>query len=651
MPSSINFNGRRRYRPNIYAQVVNDLSTSQGVSVGNLAIVGEFPTFKANTPAFFNDPNDLLDFIGEREQDLKKIVSLMFSPLSTSQGSINSLHITNVSPNTQASHLFNGVKVKSLFWGNERNLRVKIEQNTDGITYDLEVKTESGETETESAVGEGIVCTLSYTSATVNETFDDMFLTVDATDLILTAQKDIANADISNLQTLNAGMDGSITLKVLSAQSVESEFTVIGLSSSGSALTEVLTVPSTAGQDDLIVSTNTFSEITSIQGTSVGSFVGDVEVSFDLLNKPLANISDIGKELTSITNLNDDYSGTFTAELPDSILKGEQLDLLAQTSIFSADGNTKASLKSDVDSLVEWFKGSAFVTAERVSGTAPTPSSTSVRLSGGSFSTPITSNWQSAFDSLKYKDVNTVIPFTDDVDVHIIADQHATDSAEESGLERNVWVGTSSDRTIQQAYAGWSKKLNSRNVAVACQSIVLTNGDELAPKFTACLLASVQGSTAIAEPLTRKLITGEVVDTEENFDRNEDASEGIKKGLVILNDPLNVGFLRVERSVTSWLKDNNPVYSEVSSNESVNSSIRELRSVLQSEIGSAITEGKTSRLTDVCSSALSEQVDLGIIKAFKDLSVSLSGDVANVNYSLSAVEPLNFITVTANVQR
>ena len=44
---------------------------------------------------------------------------------------------------------------------------------------------------------------------------------------------------------------------------------------------------------------------------------------------------------------------------------------------------------------------------------------------------------------------------------------------------------------------------------------------------------------------------------------------------------------RVERSVTTYLEDDNPIFSEVSANESVNASIRGLRSQLDALIGTA----------------------------------------------------------------
>ena len=186
-------------------------------------------------------------------------------------------------------------------------------------------------------------------------------------------------------------------------------------------------------------------------------------------------------------------------------------------------------------------------------------------------------------------------------------------------------------------------------MAITSQSIIV-GGNTLDPRFTAALLASIQGATSISEPMTRKKPTSIVTGTVENFDREEDASLAIRRGIVFFADPNTTG-LRVERSVTTWLKDNNPVYSEVSANESMNFSIKLLREALQNQIGTKITNARKSIVLKVAEKALTEQKKNGIIKDYKDLTVILSGDVANVKYSLAVIEPLNFITITANITR
>src|SRR6056300_1058034 len=139
----------------------------------------------------------------------------------------------------------------------------------------------------------------------------------------------------------------------------------------------------------------------------------------------------------------------------------------------------------------------------------------------------------------------------------------------------------------------------------------------LKKKNTDCLNTGMQGSTPNAKTLTRKVPTSFVLETVENFEREKEASKAIRKGLVILADPNNTGF-RIERSVTSYVKDNNPIYSEVSANESINSCVKFLRQALQSKIGNKITAGSKSDVENIAKSNLAEQKNLGYILDFKD---------------------------------
>jgi hypothetical protein len=108
---------------------------------------------------------------------------------------------------------------------------------------------------------------------------------------------------------------------------------------------------------------------------------------------------------------------------------------------------------------------------------------------------------------------------------------------------------------------------------------------------------------------------------------------------------------RVERSVTTWLKDDNPIYSEVSANESINASVRDLRSALDIYIGDANRSMTANRIKSIVEARLNRQVLDGVIKAFKDVVLEDLGDTLNVNYTVASVEPINFIRITASVAR
>ena len=128
-----------------------------------------------------------------------------------------------------------------------------------------------------------------------------------------------------------------------------------------------------------------------------------------------------------------------------------------------------------------------------------------------------------------------------------------------------------------------------------------------------------------------------------------DANEAIQKGIASLSyDALG---WRIERSVTSYMTDDNPIYSEVSANESVNTSVRTLRNRLNIEIGNPILSSTSSALKGFTQSSLEDQVRDGVIKAWQNLIIEDLGDTFSISYEVAAVEPLNFIKIIANVVR
>lgn len=308
---------------------------------------------------------------------------------------------------------------------------------------------------------------------------------------------------------------------------------------------------------------------------------------------------------------------------------------------------TPASISADVASLVEWFSGSRYVEAVRQDGQAPT-TFTLERLAGGSSSGSITDeNLQTALDAIKRQPINTIAFMGTAVAQQKLVRQHCKDAGFEAGYNRNAWFGTTANQSLLSALSGWSKELNDMDCAVTPQSIIV-GSRTLDPMWTALLLASMQNATPAGTPLTKKSPTRLVLGTSENFDREGEAESAIRKGLVIFTDPSSTG-LSVERSVTTWLEDNNPVWSEVSANESVNQSLRNLRSALISQVGTAITSSKRGDLLNSATRELAQQKADGLIFEFSNVSVTLSGDTASVKYDVSVAQPLNFITITANV--
>ena len=89
----------------------------------------------------------------------------------------------------------------------------------------------------------------------------------------------------------------------------------------------------------------------------------------------------------------------------------------------------------------------------------------------------------------------------------------------------------------------------------------------------------------------------------------------------------------------------------MSANESVNASLRDLRAGLDPFVGEPNKGLTANRIKSIVEARLNRQVLDGVIKAFKDVVLEDLGDTLNVGYTVAAVEPLNFIRVTASVAR
>ena len=171
---------------------------------------------------------------------------------------------------------------------------------------------------------------------------------------------------------------------------------------------------------------------------------------------------------------------------------------------------------------------------------------------------------------------------------------------------------------------------------------------EAGPEWLAIVMMCLQGALPAAEPLTRKLPN--ILDTTESWIREDDVNEAIKRGIVCVGLGLS-NDLRVERSITTWRSDNESFNTEVSCRESVNTCLRELRKFLDGELGGKILNTTVGRLLNLSENRLRQLREAGIIQDFANVAVRRVADTVFVDFDLAAVEPLNFIRITANLVR
>ena len=105
MPTSITLDGSRIYRPGVYGVIDASALGGAGVSTGNVAVVGAFPTIEQNQPLTFTSARAVRDFDVE-DLDLQLIARLAFAPSTDAAvpGGAGTLTVVNTQGTTQASY-------------------------------------------------------------------------------------------------------------------------------------------------------------------------------------------------------------------------------------------------------------------------------------------------------------------------------------------------------------------------------------------------------------------------------------------------------------------------------------------------------------------------------------------------------------------
>jgi len=362
---------------------------------------------------------------------------------------------------------------------------------------------------------------------------------------------------------------------------------------------------------------------------------------------PVASSNSLNDVLDQIQALAISDVASWTISFASTDMPLSRLDKVAETNITHPN---QLLLKDNAARLVDVLANDAFISAARTSGSQGISAVALTRFSGGAANSGLNSaNFQIALDSLKDTAINTLVVFPASAELQALALQHCKDAAAEFGMNRNMW-GASSANDVDTAYASHSAALNSELASIVFQGFTEIGGQVYTPSHLAVLLAAMQNSLPAGTPLTKKRVRSAIASMSPAISDNAEIEEILGKGLVAITNFRPIG-LSVERSITTWMLDDNPIKSEVSSMASVNQSVRQLRSAVISKIGARITLGMANDLQAAAVKELSQQKADGLIFDFANVEVILSGDTASVTYDVAAAEPLNFITITANIVR
>lgn len=420
---------------------------------------------------------------------------------------------------------------------------------------------------------------------------------------------------------------------------LQSTLTISGdthtLSLNRNGLTELFSVEN----DALLIITN----------NSGGSIEYELaEGTFSLLDANAATLLSVDSSeaptLRALAGLIDQLDG-ISAELADPTNAPlAELDYMSATISDSAS----SELKAPAFRLKRELSSSALVSASLDNtSTAATFSAGTETATGGAQGSTL--DYEAALASIEAQSFQLVVLFSLSAADQSKLGAHL-DAAARAGYERQAYTAIDSTSALSTAKSR-AVSLNAPDIALAAQSIEVFNpaGERvtLDARYTALMFAAMQAGSDTAEPLTRK--RPRVISFSQAWDSHADAEAALRSGLIFMSRD-NIG-ARIERGLTTWLEDNNPIYSEISAYESLLVSVRDIRLALSDQIGRPTRASQKTLIESRVNARLTAQVLDGTLKGFANVTLEDLGDQIAVSYDAAPVEPLNFITLTAVARR
>lgn len=695
MPTAVNFKGVFSRRPGVYADV--DTSALEvGVTTTNrMAIVADMPFLQQGVTKTLTSQGALLK-VEPTSKFLQDVAKIVFNPANDPNVTGSPAAITLVSPNpsTQAKRTLtcgsvNNLDVKARSFGTFGNtIAVRVQNNaSDSALRDILIK-KGSEVEKFNAVGTGNVFTAQYTASEATTVTGEYAratgLTIKSTVADTTSSLDVTGGGNSVTYAITDATDVAIkgTVKIsltkvagsnLGASDNALTATIVGTNLAGAATTENVVF------DDASVltktSTNSFATITSV-AIALGSglsgstrYQADVEFSYVVNASEHSTIQSAIDEINGLSSKG--YGASVVQPFYTSSVNFNKMDLLTGTDMKSGTLGFKADLQEYVR-IIDTFSAlcsAAEVTAagggalDQTSGVVSGDETTGlVFLTGGSQTAEASltsTNWATAIDALRPAidpvsqeaiDVQTIVLFNTDEDVQKDLRAHCIYMAGAGKNECNGWVAMPTEQSLSTIRTR-SKALNTRHLALVFQDVTITAADgsnkKLDPRYLALMLASIQNSTATGVPQTSKLINALKVHQASGLNLM-DSIEDLLESSVVTIMPSQLGY-KVERSLTT-LQSDNQAFNEVSGNESINTSIRDLRTGLDQKIGQPNVATTLASVTSIVKSRLRDQVVGGTIKAINEGSVEAvdQGDSILIRYTAAPTLPINFIKIEAS---
>lgn len=390
----------------------------------------------------------------------------------------------------------------------------------------------------------------------------------------------------------------------------------------------------------------------------------------DSLNIPLA-----GKSVQDLVDIIDNHAN-FTATTVIKLANAKQAsDLNVVTTaanLISGPVNLKASQKE----LLDIINGeSSLVSAVKLAGIEGVPEvMAKTFMTGAARGASSNTTFQTGFDALLATRCNTVVPlisrdatalatigetdpastFTADA-VNLQAVAHCiTASNTKNRSERNCYVSKKDTFVNVQDD---SRDLNSERASMLFQDVEVVGADGnlkfLDPWAASCIVAGIQAGTPVGTPATFKLINVNGI-KHTSYNPKTQVDLAIDAGLLPLEERDQGGF-RVVVHNSTYTSDANFVFNRPSVLEAADTVSYNLRQQLESIFtGEKARTGSAEAIKNTVIAIMSEFLREEIIVGddtnsglgWKDLTVTITGNTAFVDITITPVQGIDFILAT-----
>jgi hypothetical protein len=411
-------------------------------------------------------------------------------------------------------------------------------------------------------------------------------------------------------------------------------------------------------------------------GTAALLTVSPTTLAVTVTGAPLddLSISLAGKTIQDVVDIIDNhanYTATTTVKFANA-KPASNLDPITTAIDLITAKTLRAAQKEILDIIAA---ESSLISATRVSnvqGQAAVLARTF--LAGGAKGASTNSSFQAGFDALLAARCNIVVPlvaqdasvlvplgetdpastFTNDA-VNLQAVTHCiTASNTKNRSERNCYVAKKASFANAQSAA---QDLASERASMLFQDVEVLNSDGdlefLAPWAASCILAGIQAGTDPGTPSTFKIINVNGI-RHQDYNQKTQIDLAIKAGLTPL-ESLDTGGFRVVVGNTTYGVDQNFVFNRVSVVEAADTVSYNLRQQLESIfIGNKAKTGTADAIRNTVISIMDTFLRAEIIVGddtndklgWKDLTVVLNGNTAEIDVTITPVQGIDFILAT-----